>query len=75
MEERIGECVVLRPDEDLARLCGVLRAEARRLGHPLHEPVHANDLWIATCAVHHDVPLLTANRRHFAKFPPLRLAD
>lgn len=75
LQERIDGCVVLGADEDLARVCGWLRARARGMGHPLHHPVHANDLWIAACAVYYDLPLLTANRRHFAGLPGLRLAD
>ena len=27
----------------------------------LHEPVHANDLWVAASAVHIGAPLLTAD--------------
>jgi predicted nucleic acid-binding protein len=32
-----------------------------------------NDLWVATTAIYHDAPLLTANRRHFENFPGLSL--
>jgi integrase len=38
-----------------------LRHACRRAGHALHEPVHANDLWIAASAVHIGAPLLTAD--------------
>jgi hypothetical protein len=38
-----------------------LRHGCRQVGHPLHEPVHANDLWIAASAVHIGAPLLTAD--------------
>lgn len=38
-----------------------LRHASRRAGHALHEPVQANDLWIAASAVHIGAPLLTAD--------------
>lgn len=31
-----------------------------------------NDRWIAACAIHHDIPLVTHNRRHFEGIPKLR---
>ncbi|HUP21525.1 MAG TPA: type II toxin-antitoxin system VapC family toxin [Thermoanaerobaculia bacterium] len=33
--------------------------------------IGANDLWIAATAIAHDVPLVTANERHFARVPDL----
>ena len=30
-----------------------------------------DDLWIAACAMHYGVPLLTGNGRHFAGMPGL----
>jgi predicted nucleic acid-binding protein len=38
-----------------------LRHACRQAGHPLHEPVHANDLWIAASAVHIGALLLTSD--------------
>lgn len=38
-----------------------LRHACREAGHPLHEPVHANDLWITASALHIGAPLLTAD--------------
>lgn len=32
-----------------------------------------NDRWIAACAIHHDVALITHNRQHFEGIPRLRL--
>lgn len=75
LELAMRDFAVLQADEDVARLCGWLRGEARRRGHPLHHAAHANDLWIASCAIHYDLPLLSANVRHFAGLPGLRLAD
>lgn len=62
---------VLFPDDILIRVCGELRAEARRLGHPLGHEANANDLWIAACAIHFGAPLVTGNVRHFVGFPRL----
>jgi tRNA(fMet)-specific endonuclease VapC len=61
------------PTDGLLRLCGLLRAVASRLGHPLGQHAHANDLWIAACAVYYDVPLVTGNGRHFAGLPGLEV--
>jgi tRNA(fMet)-specific endonuclease VapC len=35
--------------------------------------VPVNDFWIAVCAIRHSVPLLTRNKRDFAKIPGLSL--
>src|SRR6266446_8452431 len=32
-----------------------------------------NDLWIATCAIRHSIPLVTHNRKHFDGIPRLVL--
>jgi len=32
-----------------------------------------NDRWIAACALHHDIPLITHNRTHFEGIPKLRI--
>ena len=44
-----------------------------RLGHPLGHRANANDLWIAACAVHYRLPLVTGNVRHFDGLPGLEL--
>lgn len=74
LEADLADYGVLWPTRELLRLWGSLRAEAVRRGHPLGQPEHANDLWIAACAIHYDVPLLTGNGRHFAGLPGLELA-
>lgn len=73
LEAAIERAGYLMPTAGLLRLCGLLRADALRLGHPLGQPEHTNDLWIASCAIHYEVPLLTNNRRHFAGLPGLEL--
>ena len=57
----------LSKDEDdafaaaLETTAAELRHACRQAGHALHEPVHANDLWIASSAVHIGAPLLTTD--------------
>ena len=47
-------------DAPLTILAG-LRQTCRQDGRALHEPIHANDLWIAASAGHIGAPLLTAD--------------
>ncbi|MGH9277552.1 MAG: hypothetical protein ACRD12_05525 [Acidimicrobiales bacterium] len=49
-----------------------LRFACRRVGHPLQDRSHANDLWIAAAALHISAPLLTADNV-FAHTPGLTL--
>lgn len=34
--------------------------------------IATNDLWIATCAIRHSIPLATHNYKHFEGIPRLR---
>ena len=45
----------------------------RRVGHPLADRIHANDLWIAASAIHIDAPVVTADTV-FLGAPGLMLA-
>lgn len=74
LEAEIGRYGLLPVDDRLPWVWGRLRADAVRLGHPLGQPTQANDAWLAACAVHYGIPLLTGNVRHFAGLPGLRLA-
>ncbi len=71
LDARIGRMLVLPFDGELPHTCARLRTDALRLGHPLAQTQHANDLWIAACSVHYGAPLLTGNMRHFAGLPGL----
>lgn len=73
LEEAIRRYVVAPYNEEIAKLWGTLKAQAANAGHPLGAATQTNDLWVATTAIYHDAPLLTANRRHFENFPGLSL--
>lgn len=67
VEQRIKAAVVVPYDLDLCREYGKVRAETTKKGLT----VGANDLWIATCAIRHSLPLVTHNLKHFANIPRL----
>ncbi|CAB4365519.1 MAG: hypothetical protein F2681_17090 [Actinobacteria bacterium] len=37
------------------------RTICRQIGHPLWEPIHSNDLWVAATALHVQASLVTAD--------------
>lgn len=54
---------------DVARRWAMLKGNLRRVGQLIpHE-----DLFIAATALHHDLTLVTRNRRHFERIPDLRI--
>jgi predicted nucleic acid-binding protein len=59
LDQLVDTALIVAPDEPMCRRFGSLRAELRRMGHPLHQDDHTADLWIATTAVHHGLPLVT----------------
>lgn len=61
LEQSIAATTVVPLSDSLLTTAAELRHTCRQVGHALHEPVHANDLWIAASAVHIGAPLLTAN--------------
>lgn len=69
LESRLRSVVIVPYDQELSRTYGRLKAELRRLGKLCAD----NDLWIATCAVRHNVPLVTHNAKHFAHVPGLQV--
>ena len=58
-ERSIARAVVLPVDDQLVWGLARLRADCRRLGHPLHQPIHGADLWIASSALVHGLPLVS----------------
>lgn len=73
LEAAIGRATVVAVTDDLLSEVARLRFGCRRAGHPLADPVHANDLWIAASAVHIGVALITADDV-FQGVPGLQLA-
>jgi tRNA(fMet)-specific endonuclease VapC len=71
LELLLASVTVLPFDEPSARHCGELKDALRRSGTPLFEP----DLQIASIVLNQAMPLVTHNRRHFARVPGLTLAD
>jgi predicted nucleic acid-binding protein len=61
LEQSIAATTVVPVSDSFLTTAAELRHACRRVGHALHDPVHANDLWIAASAVHISAPLLTAD--------------
>jgi predicted nucleic acid-binding protein len=61
LEQSIAATTVVPVSDALLTTAAELRHACRQAGHALHEPIHANDLSIATSAVHIGAPLLTAD--------------
>jgi tRNA(fMet)-specific endonuclease VapC len=59
----------LRLNDPIVEIFGKTRSELRRRGQLIPDL----DLLIAATAVHHDLILLTRNRRHFSRIAQLRL--
>ena len=61
LEESISAATVVPVTDSLLTGVAELRHACRRVGHPLHERSHANDLWIAASAIHVGASLLSAD--------------
>jgi predicted nucleic acid-binding protein len=67
LEQRIRASVIVPYDVELCK-------EFARVKLSLEgRLVPANDLWIATCAIRHSIPLVTHNRKHFEGIPRLNI--
>jgi tRNA(fMet)-specific endonuclease VapC len=60
---------VLGISQPVARLWAQLLGTLRQAGRIIPQP----DLFIAATALHHDLTLVTRNRRHFERIPDLKL--
>src|SRR5260370_13959121 len=67
-EERLKAAVIIPYDLELCKeyACVKCSLDPQR-------SVPGNDLWIATCAIRHSIPLVTHNRKHFEGIPRLTL--
>jgi predicted nucleic acid-binding protein len=62
---------ILPLDESTMRQYAFLRSEMKRQGRLLPTP----DLLIAATALHHNLTLVTRNRKHFDRIPSLNVAS
>lgn len=62
LEAAISATTVVPVSDQLLSTVAETRAACRRLGHPLRDPAHTNDLWIAATALHIGASLVTADR-------------
>jgi predicted nucleic acid-binding protein len=60
---------VLNVTQPIARRFAIIRGDLRSRGMIIAQP----DILIAATAIHHDLTLVTGNRRHFARIPGLAL--
>ncbi len=74
LEQAIDATTVIPVSDALITAVAELRAACRAAAHPLADPAHSNDLWIAASAVHIDTPLVTADGV-FADTPGLPIAQ
>lgn len=59
-------CVVVQTDEEAAHVFGRVKADLAARGTPIPE----NDLWIASIAIRHNLPVATRDG-HFSTIPEL----
>lgn len=52
LEAAIATTTVVPVTDSLTRRVAQLRFECRTAGHPLADPAHSSDLWIASAAIH-----------------------
>lgn len=69
LEQRLQSLVVVPYDFELCKIYGRVRAALLDKGHP----IASNDLWIASSALRHAIPLVTHNAKHFAAIRGLKL--
>lgn len=61
LEVAIATATVVPVTDAFITRLATTRATCRRIGHPLWEPIHSNDLWVAVTALHLQSPLVTAD--------------
>ena len=61
LEQAIDATTLVPVSDALITSVAELRASCRVVAHPLADPAHSNDLWIASTALHIETPLVTAD--------------
>jgi predicted nucleic acid-binding protein len=72
LEDLLHKVTVVPVDARTATITARLRLDCLKAGHPLHQPQHSADLWIAATAVQHNLPLV-AHDGIFINCPGLEL--
>ncbi len=71
LEQHLKAAVIVPYDVEICKVYGRLRATLRTESGT--DRVLQNDLWIAACAVRHNLALITNNRKHFECIPGLNV--
>lgn len=72
LEEKLKAVVVIPYDLQICKTYATLK-NALKTQSGSDRVIGANDLWIASCAVRHNLPLVTNNRKHFEGIPGLKV--
>ena len=72
LEATIQEFALVRIDLAVCQAYADLKTQAKT-PQGSDRVTSDNDLWIAACAIRHDIPLLSNNRWHFEGLPGLQL--
>jgi tRNA(fMet)-specific endonuclease VapC len=71
LSDELAKYVVLYPNYKLCLSYGDIKAQCILSGCPIADP----DYWIAACAKHHKLPLLTNNWKHFKNIQGLKVLN
>ncbi len=69
LNQRLRSVVIVPYDRELCSTYADLKARLQEAGRSAGD----NDLWIASCAVRHNIPLVSNNRSHYDHIPGLVL--
>lgn len=69
LKDRLRSVTIVPYDEAVCRTYAELKSAMHQKGDSISD----NDLWIASCAVRHGIPLVSNNERHFRNVPGLVL--
>ena len=69
LNQRLRSVVVVPYDREICATYADLKVRVQQIGRPVAD----NDLWIAACAVRHQIPLVSNNRNHYSHIPGLVL--